>query len=379
MVQLQFRGIFTRVIERAGNGERAGWQGQKRGGNERETPHPHSAPPASPGPVSCAAGAPALSPMRSTTLVVPGEQLKSRRRARARACGSGRLSSLEMGEPPVFTTRAQVFQIDPRTKMIWVPLSRQAVAVSYFYDATRNSYRIISVDGDRVILHSTITPNTAFTKTSQRFGQWADRRANTMFGLGFSSDQQLTEFAEKFQEVKEAAKLAREKSREQVGPSNNHWRASRVDGAGGATAPPAGPAHTRLQAEEKPRAAAGTPSAAQLAKWELELRTLRHSNAQLSSALQDSAASAELWKQQVCACRQENERLRQQSEELERQRGEGGGAREGAAQLESRIQALESQLRAKEAELKELRKQSHALPPTPHPPPPPPPPARISV
>lgn len=30
-----------------------------------------------------------------------------------------------------------------------------------------------------------------FTKTSQKFGQWADSRANTVFGLGFASEQQL--------------------------------------------------------------------------------------------------------------------------------------------------------------------------------------------
>ncbi|XP_063110081.1 homer protein homolog 2-like [Cavia porcellus] len=266
-----------------------------------------------------------------------------------------------MGEPPIFTTRAQVFQIDPRTKMIWVPLSRQAVAVSYFYDATRNSYRIISVDGDRVIIHSTITTNMSFTKTSQRFGQWADRKANTMFGLGFSSDQQLTKFAEKFQEVKEATKLAREKSREQLGTSNNHSRASRADGAGEGMAPPADPADTRLKAEEKPKAAV-TPSAAQLGKWELELQTLRDSNAQLSSALQDSAASVEQWKKQVCACREENERLRQRIEELEEQRRETDGELEGATQLKRTIEALEYKLRAKETEVKDLREQTEALP-----------------
>ncbi|KAF7241526.1 hypothetical protein EYD10_11997 [Varanus komodoensis] len=53
----------------------------------------------------------------------------------------------EMGEQPIFTTRAHVFQIDPATKKNWVPASKQAVTVSYFYDSTRNSYRIISVDG----------------------------------------------------------------------------------------------------------------------------------------------------------------------------------------------------------------------------------------
>uniref|UniRef100_A0A8C5RIK2 WH1 domain-containing protein n=1 Tax=Laticauda laticaudata TaxID=8630 RepID=A0A8C5RIK2_LATLA len=56
----------------------------------------------------------------------------------------------EMGEQPIFTTRAHVFQIDPTTKKNWVPASKQAVTVSYFYDGTRNSYRIISVDGTKV-------------------------------------------------------------------------------------------------------------------------------------------------------------------------------------------------------------------------------------
>lgn len=32
-----------------------------------------------------------------------------------------------------------------------------------------------------------------FTKTSQKFGQWADSRANTVYGLGFASEQQLTQ------------------------------------------------------------------------------------------------------------------------------------------------------------------------------------------
>ena len=42
-----------------------------------------------------------------------------------------------------------------------------------------------------MIINSTITPNMTFTKTSQKFGQWADSRANTVFGLGFASEQQL--------------------------------------------------------------------------------------------------------------------------------------------------------------------------------------------
>lgn len=44
----------------------------------------------------------------------------------------------------------------------------------------------------QVIINSTITPNMTFTKTSQKFGQWADSRASAVFGLGFSSELQLT-------------------------------------------------------------------------------------------------------------------------------------------------------------------------------------------
>lgn len=53
-------------------------------------------------------------------------------------------------EQPIFSTRAHVFQIDPSTKKNWVPTSKHAVTVSYFYDSTRNVYRIISLDGSKV-------------------------------------------------------------------------------------------------------------------------------------------------------------------------------------------------------------------------------------
>ncbi|XP_010213943.1 PREDICTED: homer protein homolog 1-like, partial [Tinamus guttatus] len=122
----------------------------------------------------------------------------------------------EQLEQPIFSTRAHVFQIDPNTKKNWVPTSKHAVTVSYFYDSTRNVYRIISLDGSKAIINSTITPNMTFTKTSQKFGQWADSRANTVYGLGFSSEHHLSKFADKFQEFKEAARLAKEKSLEKM-------------------------------------------------------------------------------------------------------------------------------------------------------------------
>ncbi|KAJ8682391.1 hypothetical protein QAD02_018183 [Eretmocerus hayati] len=116
-----------------------------------------------------------------------------------------------MGEQPIFTCKAHVFHIDPKTKKSWVSASTAAVSVSFFYDSTRSLYRIISVEGSKAVINSTITPTMTFTKTSQKFGQWSDVRANTVYGLGFSSESELGKFIEKFNEVKEATKQANAK------------------------------------------------------------------------------------------------------------------------------------------------------------------------
>lgn len=113
-----------------------------------------------------------------------------------------------MGEQPIFTCKAHVFHIDPKTKRSWLPASSAAVNVSFFYDSSRALYRIISVEGTKAVINSTITPNMTFTKTSQKFGQWSDVRANTVYGLGFSSELELNKFIEKFHEVKEATRTA---------------------------------------------------------------------------------------------------------------------------------------------------------------------------
>lgn len=72
-----------------------------------------------------------------------------------------------------------------------MPASTTAVNVSFFYDSSRSLYRIISVEGSKAVINSTVTPNMTFTKTSQKFGQWSDIRANTVYGLGFSSEAEL--------------------------------------------------------------------------------------------------------------------------------------------------------------------------------------------
>ncbi|NWZ43471.1 HOME2 protein, partial [Brachypodius atriceps] len=262
-------------------------------------------------------------------------------------------------EQPIFTTRAHVFQIDPSTKKNWVPASKQAVTVSYFYDSTRNSYRIISVDGAKVIINSTITPNMTFTKTSQKFGQWADSRANT--------------FAEKFQEVKEAAKLARDRSQEKIETSSNHsqesgretpssTRASSVNGTDDEKASHGGSAEAHLRSENDKLKIALAQSSSNVKKWETELQSLRESNARLSTALQESAASIEHWKKQFSACKEENDQLRGKIEELEEQCNEINKEKERNAQLSRRLQELETELQDKELELEELRKQGEIIP-----------------
>jgi len=43
----------------------------------------------------------------------------------------------------------------------------------------------------KALVNSTMTATMTFTKTSQKFGQWADHRVNTIYGLGFSSEVEL--------------------------------------------------------------------------------------------------------------------------------------------------------------------------------------------
>lgn len=278
-----------------------------------------------------------------------------------------------MGEQPIYTTRAHVFQIDPTTKKNWVPASKQAVTVSYFYDSTRNSYRIISVDGTKVIINSTITPNMTFTKTSQKFGQWADSRANTVFGLGFASEQQLAKFAEKFQEVKEAAKLARDKSQEKGETMSNHsqesgretpstTQPSSINGTDDEKISHVGPEAAVLKTENERLKSAVEQSNTNAKKWETELQTLRENNARLVDALQESSANVESWKKQLATCKEESDALRSKISELEAQCNEANQEKQKNAQLSARVQELETELQDKETELGNLRKQAEIIP-----------------
>jgi homer protein len=66
------------------------------------------------------------------------------------------------------------------------------VNVQIFHDSVKNVYRILSVDGSKVHINTVVQPRMTFTKTSQKFCQWVDSRANHVYGLGFASENDLT-------------------------------------------------------------------------------------------------------------------------------------------------------------------------------------------
>ncbi|CAL8277141.1 unnamed protein product [Merluccius merluccius] len=273
-------------------------------------------------------------------------------------------------EQPIFSTRAHVFQIDPSTKKNWVPTSKHAVTVSYFFDSTRNVYRIISLEGSKAIINSTITPNMTFTKTSQKFGQWADSRANTVYGLGFPSENHLVKFAEKFAEFKEAARLAKEKSQDKMELTSTPSQES----ASGELLSPMTPESINGTDDEEVGGAPGTPqhteprpqpptptlpfshSSTSINKhWEAELEALKGNNAKLTAALLESTANVKQWKQQLAAYQEEAERLHKRVTELECVSGQTTVIKSQKTELNQTIEELEAALRAKEEELERLR------------------------
>ncbi|XP_064093484.1 homer protein homolog 2-like isoform X2 [Macrobrachium nipponense] len=333
------------------------------------------------------------------------------------------LCSLLLGkkrEQPIFTCKAHVFHIDPKTKRSWIPASSSAVSVSFFYDSTRQLYRIISVEGTKAVINSTITPNMMFTKTSQKFGQWSDMRANTVYGLGFSTEAELNKFIEKFQEVKEATRSGKTN-----GTISGGGGGSVVGGGGGgAVSSSSGPAsataspltsRAKIQegmpgenaitsglqpAGESPKhkqggggAGAGggggggdkgvggganvdtqmqlkyendrlklalAQSSANAKKWEIELNSLKTTNARLTSALQESTANVEEWKKQLQTYKEENSRMKTRIHEFEAG-GRGGGDSDELVKevgsLRARLENMEDELRSREGTIDDLEKQ----------------------
>ncbi|XP_016299282.1 homer protein homolog 3-like isoform X2 [Sinocyclocheilus anshuiensis] len=275
-----------------------------------------------------------------------------------------------MGEQPLLSLKAHVFQIDPATKRNWIPASKHAVTVSFFYDAGRSVYRIISVGGTKAIINSIITPNMTFTKTSQKFGQWADSRANTVYGLGFATEQQLQQFSEQFKEFKEAAQLVRDKSQEKfelLSPGLNISSPQVL--CEDRQSPPLlgvnGSSEDKLFRSKSADMEESTEKE-QMRKMlsegsicernsEVELFSLRDSNAKLVAALHEANSSIDQWKKQLAEYQEETDRLREQVAELEAQSGVSASSETGSEELTQTVAEMEALIRAKDEEISILR------------------------
>ncbi|XP_040012975.1 homer protein homolog 1-like isoform X2 [Xiphias gladius] len=207
-----------------------------------------------------------------------------------------------------------------------------------------------------------------FTKTSQKFGQWADSRANTVYGLGFSSESHLVKFADKFAEFKEAARLAKEKSQEKMeltstpsqesapGDLQSPLTSESINGTDDERVTPDTPQHTEARAEPSQNALPFSHSSTSINKhWEAELAALKGNNAKLTAALLESTANVKQWKQQLAAYQEEAERLHKRVTELECVSSQTTVIKSQKTELNQTIEELEQALKAKEEELERLK------------------------
>lgn len=238
-----------------------------------------------------------------------------------------------------------------------------------------------------------------FTKTSQKFGQWSDPRANTVYGLGFPSEAELNKFAEKFKEAKGGSKAAvgnnNGNSNSSPAPVNavttNGTSSGSVNGtaesphstpgvghkspsvksnssassgedeskeSAGISHKPIGNTESHLKYENDRLKMALAQSSANAKKWEAELTTLKNNNARLTAALQESTANVEEWKKQLNAYKEENGKLRKKVHELESsdQLSEKyNSLTQEKLTLDGRVIQLESMIRQKDEDITSLR------------------------
>ncbi|XP_078490660.1 homer protein homolog 2 [Ciona intestinalis] len=284
-----------------------------------------------------------------------------------------------MGEVPIFTSKAHVFVIDPVTKKSWIPSSRSAVAVNFFFDSARRSYRIISVDGTKAIINSTVTPDMVFTKTSAKFGQWADVRANTVYGLGFATDVLLSKFTEHFEDIRERAtdlsdqKEIRATTNGEVETDDSDTRSAKKD---------------ELQPDDEMLSSASddsrstnqsiqelkslklshdrlklalAQSTANSKKWETELQALKNTNARLTTALQESMSNVDQWHRQLTLYKEENEQFKKKIKELENDKNKGAELNDRVADLKREMEKLHKENSEKSQECNMLQQRIGVL------------------
>lgn len=269
-----------------------------------------------------------------------------------------------MGEP-IFSTKAHVFQIDPDTKKKWVPSSTQAVSVAFYHDSNRQIYRIISIEGTKILINSTIVPGMNFTKTSQKFGQWSDLTAKTVYGLGFSNEQDLAKFIETFDEMKEAASQTILEHKETNGMTESLNISARLtprdsgllstkpsttqDDPERKVTPSSSPSLSvsgsqsieQLRYENDRLMVALTQSRANAKKWEVELQTLRNNNLRLNAALMESTTNVEQWKQQLTNLKEENLLLKKKLIDTDQDSGSSDLLHSQLADAKQKLQMFE--------------------------------------
>ncbi|UJR14837.1 hypothetical protein I4U23_001822 [Adineta vaga] len=207
-------------------------------------------------------------------------------------------------QAPLYTCKAFIFQVDPETRKSWNQLSTGVVNVQIFYDSVKNVYRIISVDGSKILINTVITNRMNFTKTSQKFCQWVDSKANQVYGLGFANEFELTRFISKFMTIKQATKNnLRSNSLDvrRISRSETDWS---IKSTGSDRC-------LQLKQENIHLKLALVQSSNNAKIWQEELDILRNNNAKLTTALQESHANVEEWKKQLQFYRDECSRLRQ--------------------------------------------------------------------
>lgn len=258
-----------------------------------------------------------------------------------------------MGDRPVFSCHCHVFRIDATTKKTWIPAAERAVQVSFFYDPSKRAYRVVSIDNGKPIINSTIVAGMTFSRTAQKFGQWSDQRANTVYGVGFSNEDELTKFADQFEEAKMC--VVRDTlspvgspppiestdcdSRQIMSPgvppdihgprSSNSFDSelvksksiSNLDVSGEENKTNSENANENLtenlRIENEHLRMSLNQSQNNVKKWEVELNTLRTNNSRLQGALHENSRNIEEWKAQLLQYREENSKLRSRNEELE--------------------------------------------------------------
>jgi len=310
-------------------------------------------------------------------------------------------------QQPLYSTLAHVFQIDPDTKKSWLPVSKQAISVSFYYDSSKFIYKVLSVDGSKVLINSTITAGMTFTRTSQKFGQWSDAKNNTVYGLGFSSEADLSKFESKFKEMKGNVKTGTPPSTPKnpvhastlnnstnnsttttatnnstVNTSNNtntnNTNSNNVNGSvksgsmksgsvksmstnstgsleddvlsPGSHRSSSSATETQMKYENDRLKKALAQSSSNAKKWETEIQTLKNNNARLTAALQESSINVEKWKDQLNNYKEENMKLRKKLSSANN--GEASSAQ--TRELEKSLLDTETKLKRKEEELNRL-------------------------